>query len=247
MVDENEIENCISLPTQQRMSARVQFGRAMWLLGLRDLLPKVVVNNVEIIECGDPLCELRPGAGLLLDAQAFDGRKALVRRGVLARLNQARSLLPQGLVLKVHDAYRPLEAQRAAWERSVREIRTQFPEAPGKEIVRLAGMRVANPSEGGFGGHQTGGAVDVTLADEAGRELDMGGRVAEYSATTRTRNRLLSGAARENRAVLLRAMAGAGFVNYPAEWWHYCFGDRMWAAYGRHPHALYGFREGGPE
>ena len=244
MMDEITNENNVNKQKQQPMSSRMLFGRTMWLLGLRDLLPKAYVNNVKIIESEDPLCELQSGGGLLLDVQAFSCRKALVRRGVLARLNHAGSLLPQGLVLKVHDAYRPLEVQRASWERSVRELQAQFPEAPEEEIVRLAGIRVANPSTGGYGGHQTGGAVDVTLADEEGRELDMGGRVAEYSPTTRTRNRFLSVAAGENRAVLLRAMAGAGFVNYPAEWWHYCFGDRLWAAYGRHPHAFYGFKEG---
>ena len=25
-----------------------------------------------------------------------------------------------------------------------------------------------------------------------------------------------------------RAMHGAGFVNYPHEWWHWSYGDRFW-------------------
>ena len=24
-------------------------------------------------------------------------------------------------------------------------------------------------------------------------------------------------------------MTGAGFVNYPTEWWHWSYGDRYWA------------------
>jgi D-alanyl-D-alanine dipeptidase len=29
-------------------------------------------------------------------------------------------------------------------------------------------------------------------------------------------------------------------VNYPAEWWHYSYGDRMWAAYSNRRTAIYG-------
>jgi D-alanyl-D-alanine dipeptidase len=35
-------------------------------------------------------------------------------------------------------------------------------------------------------------------------------------------------------------MTGAGFVNYPYEWWHYSYGDRYWAfVKGTRP-AIYG-------
>ena len=35
-------------------------------------------------------------------------------------------------------------------------------------------------------------------------------------------------------------MQDAGFVNYPAEWWHYCYGDKMWAAYSHEKYAIFG-------
>lgn len=31
-----------------------------------------------------------------------------------------------------------------------------------------------------------------------------------------------------------------GFVNYPNEWWHFCYGDRMWAAYSGKKTCFYG-------
>ncbi|MFA7216639.1 MAG: M15 family metallopeptidase [Candidatus Paceibacterota bacterium] len=43
-----------------------------------------------------------------------------------------------------------------------------------------------------------------------------------------------------NRKVLLDVMKKNGFVNYPGEWWHYSFGDRMWAAYLRKKVCHYG-------
>lgn len=35
-------------------------------------------------------------------------------------------------------------------------------------------------------------------------------------------------------------MEKAGFQNYPFEWWHYCYGDRMWAAYSGKKTCFYG-------
>lgn len=43
-----------------------------------------------------------------------------------------------------------------------------------------------------------------------------------------------------NRRILRSVMTTAGFVWYPGEWWHYCWGDRMWAVYSRRSSCPYG-------
>jgi zinc D-Ala-D-Ala dipeptidase len=48
--------------------------------------------------------------------------------------------------------------------------------------------------------------------------------------------------ARRNRGLLAAAMDHAGFVNYPAEWWHWSYGDRYWAFQTSRETALYGPR-----
>jgi D-alanyl-D-alanine dipeptidase len=40
--------------------------------------------------------------------------------------------------------------------------------------------------------------------------------------------------------ILADAMNAAGLVNYPAEWWHWSYGDRYWAFQASHGTALYG-------
>ena len=50
----------------------------------------------------------------------------------------------------------------------------------------------------------------------------------------------LSDEARHNRDLLARAMGGAGFVNYPTEWWHWSYGDRYWALISNADRAVYG-------
>ena len=36
------------------------------------------------------------------------------------------------------------------------------------------------------------------------------------------------------------SLINAGFVNYPAEWWHFSYGDKLWAAYSNKKSAMYG-------
>ncbi len=48
--------------------------------------------------------------------------------------------------------------------------------------------------------------------------------------------------ARYNRDLLAAAMDAAGFINYPAEWWHWSYGDRYWAFQTSRDTALYGPR-----
>jgi D-alanyl-D-alanine dipeptidase len=38
-------------------------------------------------------------------------------------------------------------------------------------------------------------------------------------------------------------MEAEDFVWYPGEWWHYCYGDRMWAVYSGRTECMYGSLE----
>ncbi|XLM22424.1 dipeptidase, partial [Chromobacterium piscinae] len=104
------------------------------------------------------------------------------------------------------------------------------PELDEAQLLREASLYVAPPA---VAPHPTGGALDVTLIDATGMELDMGcpfnADSEESAGACYTDNPGLSDQARANRAVLIRAMQAAGFVNYPSEWWHWSYGDRYWA------------------
>jgi hypothetical protein len=45
--------------------------------------------------------------------------------------------------------------------------------------------------------------------------------------------------ARANRRLLYWLMVDAGFASNPSEWWHFSFGDQMWAKLRNEPEALY--------
>jgi len=110
-----------------------------------------------------------------------------------------------------------------------------------KEAERFASRYVAPPH---VAPHVSGAAVDLTLADGAGAELDMGTRVnatpEESGGGCYTAAQNISTTGVQNRAILIRAMGPAGLVNYPTEWWHWSYGDRYWALQADVRHARYG-------
>jgi D-alanyl-D-alanine dipeptidase len=108
---------------------------------------------------------------------------------------------PLGLRLKIFDAYRPVAGQWALWTAS-----------PDPEFV-------ADPAKGGP--HNRGAAVDLTLVDARGRELDMGTGFDALTPLSHHGRTDVSPAAQRNRLLLLGLMTAAGFEFYANEWWHY--------------------------
>ena len=142
-----------------------------------------------------------------------------VRKRVAVMLKNAQSRLPPHFELKVISGYRNETEQLA--------LRQRFSST----------QQVAAES-----GHATGGAVDVTLW-YCGKEIDCGSSYLEFTEKTPTWSRELSYSQRRNRFILYNAMTSAGFVNYPLEWWHFCYGDKMYAAYRFEKQAFYGKTE----
>jgi D-alanyl-D-alanine dipeptidase len=92
-------------------------------------------------------------------------------------------------------------------------------------------MYLAEPARGSI--HSFGMALDITLLDENGRELDMGtgfDDLTERSQPGMEAALLARGEITQaqvaHRQLLRDAMAHGGFVGISSEWWHYDFGDR---------------------
>ncbi len=120
--------------------------------------------------------------------------EALLRRAVeLAAVH--------GLGIKVFDAFRPAEAQWKLWNHT-----------PDPDF--LADPRRGSP-------HSRGAAVDVTLMDGGGEELDMGTPFDTFSPLSHHGGLKVSAEAQRNRFLLLGLMTAAGWDFYRNEWWHY--------------------------
>lgn len=205
--------------------------------------PRVAAVPVE--ENGEPLADVRQA--LLVDDRKHEdahGAEFFLRRGVLDRLVTAQTLLPEGLRLLFVEGYRPPALQRRYFEEYAGELRAAHPDWTA-DAVRTAASRYVSPPE--IAPHSAGAAVDLTLADADGRELDLGTRMnaspEESDGGCYTGAGNISCEARAHRAVLGAALSAAGLVNYPTEWWHWSYGDRYWALLTGASAALYGPRE----
>ena len=129
----------------------------------------------------------------------------MIRKQVADALIKANAdLKEKGLTIKFYDCYRPVDVQKKMWE--------IYPNA----------QYVANPYKSGSM-HNRGGAVDITLVDSKGKELDMGtgfdyfGEEAHHDYTN------LKPEVLANRKALKEAMEANGFRAIRTEWWHYSF------------------------
>ncbi|MEU7380481.1 M15 family metallopeptidase [Streptomyces sp. NPDC042207] len=208
--------------------------------------PKVAA--IPVAECGERLVDVRRGDSLLVDtreqgpADAF----AYVRKGVLERLIKAQAMLPQGLRLLFVEGYRPPSVQRQYFEEYAEQRRATHLDWSAEQIHSAASRYVSPPD---IAPYSAGAAVDLTLADAGGQELDLGTRMnadpEESVGACYTHAANISEEARANRKLLGAVLTAAGLVNYPTEWWHWSFGDRYWALITGEAAALYGPKEVG--
>src|ERR1035437_9540475 len=120
------------------------------------------------------------------------------------------------LTLLVLDALRPHRVQETLWQH-----------LEGTELRQY----LADPARGSI--HSFGMAVDVTLLDDVGAELDMGTGFDDLSELSHPdledvhlAQGRLSQAQLANRKMLRHAMCENGFHGIHSEWWHFDFGDK---------------------
>lgn len=213
--------------------ARVYWNVLLVQLGIRKVLPSDFINGIKVLECKEPLEKLHNDENLFrTDGQVFVGRKSMMER----LLKAAKDVSQQGYRLHIFQTYRSPEEQTERRAKTYERLKERHPHYGEEEIFRMLNKAIA----GVGGGHQTGGAVDLSLCDKEGRLMDMGTQYREHTPKTTTHCKTLNEDERRNRMILVKAMKRAGFVNYPAEWWHFSYGDKMWAAYKFKRHAIYG-------
>lgn len=220
---------------------KIYINYAFCRLGFRDILPRDAINRVKIVESNEPLVDISTDKDLFFINELQS--PIYLRQGAFRKLKDARFFLPKGIYFKVHDAHRELKDQKESWKRRVLETKKQYPHLDDYEIERITRLKIANPFSGGFGGHQTGGAIDITLCDENGVDLNLGTSIPEHNSKTKTKSKDLTNEEIKNRKILIDSMTRAGFINYPGEWWHFCYGDKMWAAYSWKNQCFYGYIE----
>lgn len=139
-----------------------------------------------------------------LNAKVYDCAKCYLRfRTVKALIEANQKIIKKGYRIKIFDCYRPLDIQKRMWE-----------------IVSNP-KYVANPAKGSI--HNRGGAVDITLVDVLGKELDMGTPFDFFGIEASHDYQNVSKEVKKNRKLLKKIMKNENFNSFDSEWWHYNF------------------------
>jgi zinc D-Ala-D-Ala dipeptidase len=105
--------------------------------------------------------------------------------------------------LKMFDCYRPRPAQQRLWD-----------VVPNPDYV-------TPPSKGSM--HNRGLAVDLTIVDNNGKDLDMGTPYDFFGKEAHTDNLNLPKKVLENRTLLTSTMKEVGLSGIRTEWWHFSY------------------------
>lgn len=217
-------------------------------------------RDMEIKECGESLETVDPGE-FILDPRYFrmglsETPEIKLRSEVLKKLRMAKEALNklpgcEGWSFKIWDGFRTYKTQQILYFKYWNELLEKYPDWTNEQLTKETERFVSKASSDDVSPapHNTGGAVDLTLVDEFGREVNTGTDFDEFSERAKThyfrykQNDSYTKMANENRMSLLRAMEAAGFANYSEEWWHFSYGDQMWAAMQGEECAIYGSME----
>jgi D-alanyl-D-alanine dipeptidase len=141
--------------------------------------------------------------------QLYECGRCFLRPEVARALASAQEELEaRGMRLKLFDCYRPRPIQWKLWEK-----------VPDPRYV-------ADPREGSM--HNRGTAVDLTIADSLGNELDMGTGFDYFGKEAYHDFRGLPAEVLRNRELLVRVMRTHGLEPIETEWWHYSFQRRAY-------------------
>jgi len=227
-------------------------------------------NKIPVNECGQRLIplplnfrRLEPHPYIALGApyqQPSDPWRLRVE--VVNRLIKAQyylQTLNSEMSFSIFDAWRPLAVQEFMVDYSFKQeciskgLKLNSPEDQlavdnlRNEVYRFW----AEPSvdENKPPPHSTGAAVDLTLSDINGVLLDMGGLIDQigsisspdyYLEKARKSPKSCVSIWHDRRMILRESMLRAGFVQHPNEWWHFSFGDQLWAWISGSGEAIYG-------
>lgn len=161
-----------------------------------------------------------------LHAVGHPPARTLLRAGVCERLSVASAALPDAFGLVVVDGWRTRDFQR--------ELVSYY--STGHDPVG-AGF-VSSADDPDFAPpHVTGGAVDLTISHN-GIPLALGSDFDEFTPAAATdwyekRAEPAPDAVliRDLRRIFGHAMLEAGFAPYRQEWWHWSYGDQIWARF----------------
>ncbi|MEZ4894601.1 MAG: D-alanyl-D-alanine dipeptidase [Saprospiraceae bacterium] len=179
-------------------------------MGSEDARPLVSIPDAkgfEDVQALDPtiLLDIRYATeNNFTKSKIYDCPRCLLRTEAAEALVKAnRMLKSKGLAFKVYDCYRPKPYQQRLWDK-----------VPDPNYV-------APPAKGSM--HSRGAAVDITLVDAHGKELNMGTGYDFFGPEAHSDYMELPVEVLKNRKLLRETLEAVGFKGIRTEWWHFSY------------------------
>jgi len=179
-----------------------------------------------------------------------------LREEVVNRLVKVNDYLisKNSFYLLIYDSWRPLEVQEFMFKRAFLlecekyDIDISFENIKSyPSILKKVEKFWAYPSHDSRypPPHSTGGALDVCFSDKDGNLVEMGSMVdqmdetsiPDFYANIKNTEAFIWNS---RRNLLREIMTKFGFTQHPNEWWHFSYGDQLWAWKNKKANALYG-------
>jgi D-alanyl-D-alanine dipeptidase len=142
-----------------------------------------------------------------MNQPVYECDECLMRAPVAAALIKANAeFMSKGYRIKLFDCYRPLDAQKVLWK------------------INPNPRYVANPYGKTGSSHNRGLALDLTLVDLNGDELEMGTDYDYFGVEAHQAYANFPDPVLANRSLLREILKKYGFRTIRTEWWHYNYG-----------------------
>lgn len=168
---------------------------------------EVLISNLVNVEAvtDEFLIEMRYATeNNFVGKKVYPSDVCIMQKGTLEKLmNANKEFLKMGLRIKIWDAYRPISVQK-----------TFFDLVPNENFV-------ANPYKGQGSVHNSGFAVDLTLVDMNGEEVEMPTGFDDFTEKASRSSTDMSAEAAKNIFILTEVLVKNGFETIESEWWHY--------------------------
>ena len=214
-------------------------------------------SKYQSIAKNDPLVELKTSAKILVEPcwmidDDWEGKRyrdyitehpeyngVYVRSGLASRLKLAANALDERYRLVIRAGHRPTEVQKRILKDCAEDFKADNPGVSEEEALEHAREFVSDPDLT-LPPHVCGAAVDIDMVDiKTGKLVDFGSKLNDDSEASYLYYPNLTQQQKENRLMLVTVMLEAGFASCMPGWWHYSYGDQIWAWFYGETNSLY--------
>jgi len=218
---------------------------------------KIDFSKYQSVDKDDPLTQIHTSDKILVEpywtlendwegeryadyiAEHPDYIGVFVRSEFASRLLVAAESLDNKYRLVIRAGHRPIEVQRRLLKDCANEFKTDNPGVTDEDALEHARTFVNDPDIT-LPPHVCGAAVDVDVLDAStGQLLDFGSKVNDDNEKSFLYYPDLTKEQKDNRLMLVKAMLNAGLASCKPEWWHFSYGDQVWAWFYGETNSLY--------